>query len=96
MRGSERWKESTGVGKREGQIGLEREERNSRAGKAPQPGLGLPVLSALAWGQRKVGALRSVAFSVTQFRSVKGRKERRRVSASRAGLSLPVASSVEG
>lgn len=41
------------------------------------------LLSALAWGQKKVGALKSVAFSDTQFRLVKGRKETRCVSASR-------------
>lgn len=33
-----------------------------------------PLLSTLAWGQRKVGTLKNVAFSDTQFRLIVGRK----------------------
>lgn len=33
-----------------------------------------PLLSTLAWGQRKIGTLKNVAFSDTQFRLIVGRK----------------------
>lgn len=96
-RGRERWKESIGVEeKKEGQRGLEREKRETlrRKGRHSQ-GWICPFFSALAWSQRKVGALKSVAFSDTQFRLVKGEK-RNKVCQCLWGLSLPAASSLDG
>lgn len=60
-RRSARWKESFGVEKKEGQIGLEREERNNKAERAPQPGLALffafssSLGSEKGWGTQKCG-----------------------------------------
>lgn len=80
-------------GARDGEKALERRRRKDRwdckekRETARQKGLHnqgwiCPLLPTLAWGQRKVGTLKSVAFSDTQFRLVKGRKETRCVSAS--------------
>lgn len=60
-RRSERWKESIGVEKKEEQIGSERDERNSKAERVPQPGLdlffafGSSLGSEKGWGTQKCG-----------------------------------------
>lgn len=52
-RRSEEWKESIGVEEKEGQMGLQREERNGKADRASQPGLDLPFAFNSSLGSEK-------------------------------------------
>lgn len=60
----------------------ERGEKRARQTGLHNQGWICPLLSTLTWGQRKVGTLKNVAFSDTQFRLIVGRKGTRCVSAS--------------
>lgn len=93
MDGQRREEEKEQEGARDGKKALNRGEGRTdrilerREKPARQKGLHnqdwiCPLLPTLAWGQGKVGTLKSVAFSDAQFRLVEGRKETKCVSAS--------------